>query len=89
MEALDDFLKRYSIPTNHFTIESFKGFHETFKHNVQRDPRIFNSIPACIKVEAESVSCDLIPSGEVVRYEGTDSEGAFTKLGPFYLKIKR
>lgn len=90
MSNKHNFLNRYRLATERFGIDTFCGFHETLKHGRQRSPGIHDPITISIKINAESVSGELVPvSGDVVRYEGSDTEGTFSKLGPFYLKIYR
>jgi hypothetical protein len=45
--------------------------------------RHLDAIPVSLKINTESVPGQLVPvGGDVVRYEGADAEGAFSKIGP-------
>ncbi|MEB2410956.1 hypothetical protein QMN27_20360 [Enterobacter asburiae] len=84
------FLQRYSLATDDFRVQPFCGFHETIKHCFKREPGILDAIPVSLEIDTESVPGQLVPvGGDVVRYEGADAEGAFSKIGPFYLKVYR
>lgn len=86
----DIFLERYGLATNHPGIETFYGFREAVEHGEQRCPCIRDIIPVSLEINTESIAGLLTPAGiEVVRYEGADAEGAFSKIGPFYLKVRR
>lgn len=89
-EVLDSFLKRFELARGHFHTHPLKGFQEVAKHDVEGAPGVIDPIPVSIEINANSVSATLVPASiGVLRHEGSDAEGSFTKVGPFNLQIQR
>lgn len=90
MDNKADFLDRYGFAADHFSVETFCGFSKALEHSRQGIPGITDSLPVSMEINTETIACKLIPAGiDIVRYEGADAEGAFSKIGPFYLKVYR
>ena len=64
--------------TDDFRVQPFCGFHETIKHCFKREPHLgcHSRKP---EIDTESVPGQLVPVGDVVRYEGLMRKEPFLK----------